>query len=47
MNWTTIMVGLDNLKAKIKMFYPKKIVLDTIRGDAFLYIYIYIFIYIF
>ena len=46
MNWTTIMVGLDDLKAKIKMFYPKKIVLDTIRGDAFLYIYIYIYIYL-
>ena len=38
------MVGLDDLKAKIKMFYPKKIVLDTIRGDAFFYIYIYIYI---
>ena len=41
------MVGLDDLKAKIKMFYPKKIVLDTIRGDAFFYIYIYIYIYIY
>ena len=42
MNWTTIMVGLDDLKAKINKFYPKKIVLSTIRGDVFLYIYIYI-----
>ena len=40
MNWTTIMVGLDDLKAKINKFYPKKIVLGTIRGDVFLYIYI-------
>ena len=37
------MVGLDNLKAKINKFYPKKIVLDTIRENAFLYIYIYIY----
>ena len=34
------MVGLDDLKAKINKFYPKKIVLGTIRGDVFLYIYI-------
>ena len=34
------MVGLDDLKAKINKFYLKKIILDTIRGDAFLYIYI-------
>ena len=40
MNWTTIMVGLDDLKAKINKFYPKKIVLGTIRGDVFLYIYL-------
>ena len=38
MNWTTIMVGLDDLKAKINKFYLKKIVLGTIRGDVFLYI---------
>ena len=38
------MVGLDNVKAKINRFYPKKIVLDTIRRDVFLYIYIYIFL---
>ena len=37
------MVGLDNVKAKINRFYPKKIVLDTIRRDVFLYIYIYIY----
>ena len=37
MNWTTIMVGLDDLKAKINRFYPKKIVFGTIRGDVFLY----------
>ena len=36
------MVGLDNVKAKINRFYPKKIVLNTIRRDVFLYIYIYI-----
>ena len=40
MNLTTIMVGLDDLKVKINRFYPKKIVLGTIRGDVFLYIYI-------
>ena len=38
MNWTTIMVGLDDLKAKIKKFYPKKFVLSSVRGDWFLYI---------
>ena len=32
------MVGLDDLKAKINMFYLKKIVLGIIRGEAFLYI---------
>ena len=37
MNWTTIMVGLDDLKAKINRFYPKKIVLGTIWEDVFLY----------
>ena len=36
------MVGLDNVKAKINRFYPKKIVLDTIRRDVFIYIYIYL-----
>ena len=46
MNWTTIMMGLDDLKAKINKYYPKKIIIDTIRGNVFLYIYIYIFIYI-
>ena len=40
------MVGLDNVKAKINRFYPKKIVLDTIRRDVFLYIYIYIYIFL-
>ena len=44
MNLTTIMVGLDELKTKINRFYPKKIVIGTIRGDVFLYIYIYIYI---
>ena len=38
MNWTTIIVGLEDLKAKINRFYPKKIVINTIRGDVFLYI---------
>ena len=42
MNLTTIMVGLDELKTKINRFYQKKIIIDTIRGDVFLYIYIYI-----
>ena len=32
------MMGLDNLKAKINRFYPKKIILGTIWGDVFLYI---------
>ena len=40
MNWTTIMMGLDDLKAKINKYYPKKIIIDTIRGNVFFYIYI-------
>ena len=40
MNWIAIMVGLDDLKANINKFYPKKIVLGSIRGDQFLYILI-------
>ena len=32
------MVGLDDLKAKINRFYPKKIVLSPIREDVLLYI---------
>ena len=38
------MVSLDDLKAKINRFYPKKIVLGTIRGDVFLHTHIYIYI---
>ena len=38
MNWTTITVGLDDLKAKINKFYLKKIVIGTIREEVFLYI---------
>ena len=45
MNWTTIMVGLEDLKAKINRFYSKKIVIGTIGGDVFIYIYIYIYIF--
>ena len=36
MNWTTIMMGLDDLKAKINRFYPKKIVIGTIQGEVFM-----------
>ena len=36
MNWTTIMVGLDDLKAKINRFYSKKIVIGTIQGEVFM-----------
>ena len=32
------MVCLDDLKAKINKFYPKKVIIDIIRGDVFLYI---------
>jgi len=42
MSLITIIVGSDDKKAKINKFYPKKIVLGTIRGDQFLYIYIYL-----
>ena len=38
MSWITIIVGPDDNKAKINKFYPKKIVLNTIRGDQFSYI---------
>ena len=38
------MMGLDDLKAKINKYYPKKIIIDTIRGNVFLYIYIFIYI---
>ena len=34
------MMGLDDLKAKINKYYPKKIIIDTIRGNVFFYIYI-------
>ena len=36
----------DDKKVKIDWFYRKKITLDTIQGDQFLYIYIYIYIYL-
>ena len=42
MNWTTITVGLEDLKAKIYRFYSNKIVIGIIRGDVFIYIYIYL-----
>ena len=34
----------DDKKVKIDWFYRKKITLDTIQGDQFLYIYIYIYL---
>ena len=40
MSWTTIIVDPDDKKTKINWFYPKKIILDTIRGDQFLYIFL-------
>ena len=33
----TIIVDPKDKKAKIDWFYPKKIVIGTIRGDQFLY----------
>ena len=38
MSWITIIVNPDNKKTKINWFYLKKIVINTIRGDQFLYI---------
>ena len=40
MSLITIIVGSDDKKAKINKFYPKKITIDTIQGNVFLYIYL-------
>ena len=37
-NWITIIVDPDDTKVKVDWFYPKKIVICTIRRDQFLYI---------
>ena len=38
MSWITIIVDPNDKKTKINWFYPKKIVLNSIRGGQFLYI---------
>ena len=38
MNQTTSKVDFDDKKMKIDRFKLKKIILDTVRGDQFLYI---------
>ena len=38
MSWVTVIMDPNDKKVKIDWFYPKKIVLGTIRGDQFLYI---------
>ena len=45
MSWVTIIMDPDEKKGNMDWFYPKKNVLDKVRGDQFLYIYIYIYIY--
>ena len=38
MSWVTIIMDPDDNKVKIDWFYLKKIVIDTIQRDQFLYI---------
>ena len=38
MSWVAIIMDSDNDKVKVDWFYLKKIVLDTVRGDQFMYI---------
>ena len=38
MSWVTIIMDPNDKKVKIDLFYLKKIVIGTIRGDQFLYI---------
>ena len=40
MSWVAIIIDPDHNKVKIDWFYLKKIVLDTIRGDQYLYIFL-------
>ena len=38
MSWVTITMDPDHSKAKVNKYYLKKIVLDIVRGDQFMYI---------
>ena len=38
MSWVTIIMDPDDNKVKVDWFYLKKIFLDTVRGDQFMYI---------
>ena len=38
MSWVTIIIDLDDNKVKVDWFYLRKIILDLVRGDQFLYI---------
>ena len=38
MSWITIIMSLGDDKLKVNWIYLSKIVLDTVRGDQFLYI---------
>ena len=38
MSWVAIIIGLDDRKVKMDRFYLKKIVIDIVREDQFMYI---------
>ena len=38
MSWITIIMSLGDDKLKVNWIYLSKIILDTVRGDQFLYI---------
>ena len=38
MSWVTIIMNPDDSKVKVDKFYLKKIVIDTVREDQFMYI---------
>ena len=38
MSWVTIIMNPDDSKVKVDKFYLKKIVIDTVRKDQFMYI---------
>ena len=38
MSWVTIIMDPDDSKVKVDKFYLKKIVIDTVREDQFMYI---------
>ena len=33
MSWVTIIIDSDDNKVKVDWFYPRKIILGTVRGD--------------